>query len=94
MTSYVILDSSPMKASDEKDEYLGERKMPILNRFENIVGKEAFAQYDHFPQCFQRSCTTEAWKGVSIREIRVKSATAKFIIALCSRNDPIERPIV
>ena len=42
-----------------------ETKMSIMNGFENILETETFAHYDdqmlHFPQCFQRSCTTEAF---------------------------------
>ena len=49
----LFLDSSPMKASDEKDEYLMETKIQILNGFENIVENGAFAHYEqmlHVPQ--------------------------------------------
>ena len=44
-----------MKASDENDEYLMEKKMSILNGFENIVQYRALAHYEQmlrFPQCF------------------------------------------
>ena len=66
----LFLDSSEMKASAQKDECLMETKMPILNGFKNIVENGAFAHYEqmlHFPQCFQRSCTTEASIFVSMR---------------------------
>jgi hypothetical protein len=33
-----------MKASDEKDEYLMESKMPICNGFKNIVENGAFSK--------------------------------------------------
>ena len=45
-----------MKASDEKDEYLIETKMPIFNGFENIVENGAFAHNEQmlrFPQYLQ-----------------------------------------
>ena len=55
-----------MKASDEQDKYRMEMKLQFLNGFEKSVEKGTFAHYEqmfHFPQCFQRSCTTEAYKG-------------------------------
>ena len=36
----------PMKASDEKDEYIMVTKLQILNGFENIVENVAFAHYE------------------------------------------------
>ena len=46
-----------MKASDEKEDYLQERKLQILNGFENIVGN-----YEHMLyllKCFLNVFTTE-----------------------------------
>ncbi len=34
---YAILDSSQMKTSDEKGEYLMEKKVPSFNGFDNIL---------------------------------------------------------
>ena len=54
----------------EKDKYLMNRSMPILNGFENIVGKRngPFWAHDeqmlHFWQCFQRLFVTEVSKGI------------------------------
>ena len=65
----LVLDSFTMKVYDEKEEYLGERKTPFLNGFENIVEIGEFAHYEqmlHFPQYFQRPFSTKASKGVSL----------------------------
>ena len=34
-----------MKTSDEKEGYLIEKKMPMLNYYDNIIGNGAFACY-------------------------------------------------
>jgi len=60
-----------MKDLDEKNAYLGTRKMPFFSCFENIVGNKEISCYEqilHFQQGFPY-CNQLQWheKGVSVR---------------------------
>ena len=74
ITKRQILDpSKPKEFADDNFKFDEGRK--LSKRVENTVGKGEIARYEQFlffPQCFQKSCSPGASKGVVVWE-RVKA---------------------